>query len=135
MLLHRDYLTAATSLERSGAIIFVEQEILERSQQERAKPALLLIRPVQCVLLKQMGKKTLNEILCISGRITAMPNKSVKRRPIGFAKSRESLLGGFCRLFLARTQHHSPMRRLKRSTALLQRSRNCFRLRSVAQRT
>jgi len=67
MLLHRDYLTAATSLERSGAVIFVEQEILERSQQERAKPALLLIRAGQCALLKQVGEETLDEVLCVSG--------------------------------------------------------------------
>ena len=58
---------AATSLGRPGAIILVVQEILERSQQEGAKPTLLLIRAGQCVLLKQMGEETLDEILRISG--------------------------------------------------------------------
>jgi len=67
VLLDGDDLTAATSLKRPGAIIFVEQKILERSQQERAKSALLLIRAGQRVLLKQMGKETLDEILRVSG--------------------------------------------------------------------
>ena len=67
MILDRDELTAATSLERSGPFILIEQKILQRSQQERAKPALLLIRAGQCVLLKQMGEETLDEILRVSG--------------------------------------------------------------------
>jgi hypothetical protein len=67
MLINGDDLTAATSLERSGAVIFIEQKILQRSQKERAKPTLLLIRAGQCVLLKQMGEETLDEILCICG--------------------------------------------------------------------
>ncbi len=66
MFLDRDDLTAATSLECSGAVILIVQEILQRSQQERAKAALLPIRAGQRVLLKEMGKKTLDEILCIS---------------------------------------------------------------------
>jgi len=66
MLLDRHDLTAATSLERSGAVILIEQEILHRSQQKRAKPTLFLIRAAQRVLLKQMGKERLYEILCIS---------------------------------------------------------------------
>jgi hypothetical protein len=127
MLFDRDNLTVATSLERSGAVILIEQEILERSQQKRAKPTLLLIRATQRVLFKQMGKETLNEILCVSRRKTAVAKKTVKRRPISLAKPGERLSGGLRRLRLPSTQDDSPMRRLKRSTALLQCSRNCLR--------
>jgi hypothetical protein len=67
VLLDRDDLTAAASLERPGAVILTVQEILQRPQQERAKPTLLLIRAGQRVLLKQMGKETLDEILRVSG--------------------------------------------------------------------
>src|SRR6266516_4642455 len=67
MLLDRHDLTAATSLERPGAVILIKQEILERSQQERAKPTLFLVRPAQRILLEEMGKERLHEILCISG--------------------------------------------------------------------
>src|SRR5439155_13036347 len=79
MFIDRDDLTPPTSLERSGAVIFIEQEILQRSQQERAKPTLLPIRAAQCVLLKQMSEETLDEILCISGWMTAVAKKTVKR--------------------------------------------------------
>jgi hypothetical protein len=67
MLLNRDDLTATTSLQCSGAVILVVQKILQRPQQERAQPTLLLIRAGQCALLKQIGEETLDEILCVSG--------------------------------------------------------------------
>src|SRR6266516_47858 len=74
-----------------------------------------------------MGEEPLDEILRISRWITAVAEKTVERRPISFAKSGERLSSGLLRLRVASTQHHGPMRRLKRSTALLQRSRNCLR--------
>jgi hypothetical protein len=52
----------------------------------------MAIRPAQYVLLEQMGKKTLDQVLCISGGMTAMSKKTVKRRPICFAKSRKRLV-------------------------------------------
>ena len=88
-------LAAATSLERPGTIVFVEQEILQRSQQERAKPALLLVRAGQRVLLEQISEKTLDQILCISGRKTAVAKKTVKRRPVRLTKSGQRLVCGF----------------------------------------
>src|SRR5207245_2442742 len=74
-----------------------------------------------------MGEEPLDQILRISRWMTAVAEKTVERRPISFAKSGERLSSGFLRLRLASTQHHGPMRRLKRSTPLLQRSRNCLR--------
>src|SRR5713101_6381328 len=82
-----------------------------------------------------MGEEPLDEILRISRWMTAVAEKTVERRPISFAKSGERLSSGFLRLRVASTQYHGPMHRLKRSTALLQRSRDRFRLRSVAYRT
>jgi hypothetical protein len=38
-------------------------------------------------LLKQISEKTLDKVLGVSGWITAMAKKTVKRWPIGFAKS------------------------------------------------
>jgi hypothetical protein len=95
VLLDRNNLTAATPLERPGAIAFVEQEILQRPQKERAKPALLLVRAGQRVLLEQMSEKTLNQILCISGRKTAVAKKTVKRRPVRLTKSGQRLVSGY----------------------------------------
>jgi hypothetical protein len=45
-------------------------------------------------LLQQTGKKTLHQVLRISGGMTAVPKKTVKRRPIRFAKSAKRLMGG-----------------------------------------
>src|SRR4029453_11928460 len=114
VFLDRDDLTAATPLERPGAIVFVEQEILQRPQQERAKPALLLVRAGQTVLLEQMSEKTLAQVLGISGRKTAVAKKTVERRPVRLTKSGQRLVSGFLCLFVPRTQNDRPMRRLKR---------------------
>jgi hypothetical protein len=45
-------------------------------------------------LLEKMSEETLDKILGISGRKTAVPEKTVKRWPIGFAKPGERLLRG-----------------------------------------
>jgi hypothetical protein len=92
MLLDGHDLLTSASLERSGAIILVVQEILERSEEKRAQPTLLAIRPAQCVLLEQLSEKTLDEVLGISRGMTAVTKKTVKRRPIRFAKSGKGLL-------------------------------------------
>jgi hypothetical protein len=78
------------------------------------------------IFLEQIEKKSLNEVLCISGRIAAMTQEGIEWRPIGFAKSGKRPLSRFGRLGLPRTQDKSPMRRLKRGTALLEGSWNRF---------
>jgi hypothetical protein len=45
------------------------------------------IRAAQRILLEEMGKERLHEILCSSGSVTAMAQESVEQWPIGFAKS------------------------------------------------
>jgi hypothetical protein len=45
-------------------------------------------------LLEKMSEETLDKILGISGRKTAMPEKTVERWPIGFAKPGERVLSG-----------------------------------------
>jgi hypothetical protein len=51
--------------------------------------------------------------------MTPMAKKTVKRRPIRFAKSGQRLLSGGLWIGFPGTKHHGPMRCLKRSTALL----------------
>jgi hypothetical protein len=92
MLLDRHDLPTSASLERSRAIILVVHEIFQRSEEKRAKPTLLAIRSAQCVLLEQLSKKTLDQVLGISGGMTAVTKKTVKRRPIRFAKAGKGLL-------------------------------------------
>jgi hypothetical protein len=111
-------------LRRPGTIVLIDQEILQRSQQEGAETALRLICVAQSILREQMDEESLDKILSVRGRITAVTQKGVERRPIGFAKSGEGLLHRFSRLDLRSSQDKGPMRRLKRSTALLQSTRH-----------
>jgi hypothetical protein len=94
MLLDRYDLPTPASLERSRAIILVVQEILQRSEEKCAKPTLLAIRAAQCVFFEKMSEKTLDQVLRISGGMTAVSKKTVKRRPVRFAKSGKSLMRG-----------------------------------------
>jgi hypothetical protein len=55
----------------------------------------LLVSAGQGVLLEQVSEKTLNKILSIRGRKTAVPEKTVKWWPIGFAKSGQGLVSRF----------------------------------------
>jgi hypothetical protein len=94
MLFNRQDLPTPTALDRSGTVILIIQKIFQGSEQKCAKPTLLPVRAAQCVFLEKMDEKTLDKVLCISRRMAAMPKKSVKRRPIRFAKSRKSTPGG-----------------------------------------
>src|SRR5437763_6303677 len=53
--------------------------------------------------------------------------EKVERRPISFTKSGERTLRGGLGIGFPSTQHDGPMRRLKRSAAFLQCSRDCLR--------
>jgi hypothetical protein len=79
--------------------------------------ALRLICMAQRILREQMGEESLDKILGVRGRITALTQKCVERRPIGFTKSGERLPHRFRRLVLRSTQKKGPMRRLKGSAA------------------
>jgi hypothetical protein len=112
------------ALKGSSTIVFIDQEILQRPEQEGAETALRLICATQRILREQMGEESLDEILGVCGSITAVTQEGIERRPIGFAKSGERLLHRFRRLILRSTQDKGPMRRSKRSTAFLQCSRH-----------
>jgi len=45
-------------------------------------------------LLEQKSEKTLDEILGISGRKTAVAKETIKRRPVRLTKSRQRLVSG-----------------------------------------
>jgi hypothetical protein len=92
MFLNRQHLSATASLERSRAIVFVVQKILQRSEQKCAQATFVAIRPAQRVLLEQLSEETLDEVLRVSGGMTAVAKETVKRRPICFAKSGKGLL-------------------------------------------
>src|SRR6202030_772564 len=94
--------------------------------QERAKPAFLLIRSAQRVLLEHVSEKSLDEILCFRRSVTAMTQKSVKRRPVRFTEIRQCFLRGCVRLGFPSAHHERPMRRVEWRSSFLQCSRYRF---------
>ena len=74
-----------------------------------------------------MNKKILDDVLSVNRRIATSSNESIKGRPVPFNKAGQRFPRRFIRIGLARLQDNGPMRRLKRRSAFLQRTRNRFR--------
>src|SRR5204862_8013095 len=91
-----------------------------------AEPACLLICATQRVLLKQMGKKTLDKILRFGRSVTPKSQKGIKGWPIRFTEIGKRFSCCFRWIGLSSAQDQSPMRRLKRRSSLLQCSRYRF---------
>ena len=74
-----------------------------------------------------MFEKTLDDILRVPGRIATTTEECAERWPVSFAKSGERFRRSSLRTGPPCLQDDSPMRRLERRTAFLQRSWNGFR--------
>ena len=109
---YRNEVMPSASLLGSGLIPLVGQEVLERDQQESAKPTSLGIRRGQRFLFQQPRKKLLRQILRLFGAGAAAAGVSVQWIPIGVAQRGERFAGGR-RSFVARGQNDAPMRRIK----------------------
>src|SRR2546430_14177720 len=86
----------------------------------RSEPAFLLICATQRILLKQVGKKTLDKILRFGRSVTPKSQKGIKRWPIRFTEIGKRFSSCFRWIGLSSARDQSPMRRLKRRSALLQ---------------
>src|SRR5947208_12318702 len=126
MLVDRHNSMTTASFEPVSPIVLVAQKILQRAEQKCAEPAFLLICATQRVLLKQMGKKTLDKILRFGRSVTPKSQKSIKGWPIRFTEIGKRFSRCFRWIGLSSAQHQSPVRRLKRRSALLQCSRYRF---------
>src|SRR4029077_1857291 len=126
MLVDRHNSMTAASFERATPIVLVAQKILQRAEQKCTEPAFLLICATQRIFFKQMGKKTLDEILRFGRSVTPKSQKGVKGWPIRFAEIGKRFSCCFRRIGLSSAQDQSPVRRLKRRSALLQCSRYRF---------
>src|SRR5712691_8176753 len=126
MLVDRHNSMTAASFEPVSPIVLVVQKILQRAEQKCAEPAFLLICAAQRIFFKQMGKKTLDEILCFGRCVTPKSQKGIKRWPIRFTEIGKRFPSCFRWIGLSSAQDQSPVRRLKRRSALLQCSRYRF---------
>src|SRR6201982_1344811 len=120
MLVDRHNSITAASFEPATAILLVAQKILQRAEQKCTESAFLLICATQGVFFKQMGKKTLDEILRFGRSVTPKSQNGVKGWPIRFTEIGKRFSCCFRWIGLSSAQDQSPVRRLKRRSALLQ---------------
>src|SRR5436190_1319964 len=120
MLVHRDNSMTAASFEPVSPIVLVAQKILQRAKQKCTEPAFLLICATQRVLLKQVGKKTLDKILRFRRSVTPKAQKGIKGWPIRFTEIGKRFSRCLRWIGPSSAQDQSPVRRLKRRSALLQ---------------
>src|SRR6266853_226356 len=126
MLVDRHNSMTAASFEPVSPIVLVVQKILQRAEQKCTKPAFLLICAAQRIFFEQMGKKTLDKILRFGRSVTPKSQKGIKRWPIRFTEIGKRFSSCFRWIGLSSAQDQSPVRRLKRRSALLQCSRYRF---------
>src|SRR6266498_3322904 len=126
MLVDRHNSMTAASFQPVSPIVLVEQKILQRAEQKCAEPAFLLICATQRIFFKQMGKKTLDKILRFGRSVPPKSQKCIKGWPIRFTEIGKRFSCCFRWIGLSSAQNQSPVRRLKRRSALLQCSRYRF---------
>src|SRR5467141_3295539 len=120
MLVDRHNSMTDASFEPVSTIVLVVKKILKRAEQKCSDPSFLLICATQRVLLKQVGKKSLDKILRFGGSVTPKPQKGIKGWPIRFTEIGKRFSCCFRWIGLSSAQNQSPMRRLKRRSSLLQ---------------
>jgi hypothetical protein len=97
------------------AIVFISEEVLQRSEQKGAHSALLPIRATQRLVFHQVDEERLHEILRVIRRVAAMAQKRIERRAIRLTGIRQRIPRRF-RGFRIRGQlNHAPVRRSKRT--------------------
>jgi len=92
MLVDRHNSMTAASFEPVSPIVLVAQKILQRAEQKCTEPAFFLICATQRVFFKQMGKKTLDEILRFGRSVTPKSQKRYKGVANTLHRNRKALL-------------------------------------------
>ena len=85
-LVERKEGSAAAAFGRLAAVVFVDQETIQRGQQKGTKPALMRIKICKPVLFEQPRKKFLREILRIFWSVAPLPYIRIEGVPVGAAQ-------------------------------------------------
>ena len=101
-----------TAFARALPDCVVDQKILQRLEQQRAKPAATGIRAFEKITFKNHEKKILGQVLRVRDGVTAAANERENRSPISFAQIGQCLarLRFACGGIHAR-ENHAPARR------------------------
>src|SRR2546427_3132924 len=82
-LVERKEGSAAAAFGRLAAVVFVDQETIQRGQQKGTKPALMRIKICKPVLFEQPRKKFLREVLRIFWSVAPLPYIRIEGVPVG----------------------------------------------------
>ena len=77
---------ARASLDRAGVIALVSEVVIQAGQQKRAKATATVFHPFQCIMLQQLKKEALSEILRVLVSRAASSNVGIKRIPVSAAE-------------------------------------------------
>ena len=105
-LIQRDHLAASAFLG-FGTDVFVPEEVLERTEKERPKTALLALGAREELAGQQPAEEFLREILRIGGGRPEASDVGVNRRPVGLAEASEGILAGVP-FGCSGIEHHRP---------------------------
>jgi hypothetical protein len=94
LVVDRKHGASATALEGALASFFVGQEVLDRSQQVAAKPAVHRIRAADVPLFEQAREEALSQVAGVFRVVARAADESVDRVPVGFAECGEGFVGG-----------------------------------------
>ena len=101
---------AAATLCGPAPVPLVDDVVLQRSQQERAKFAPLALNLLQVFLFEQPGKEALRQVLCPGQVVSLATDVGVQWIPVGLAERRQRRLR-LRRTLPPRRQYHAPPRR------------------------
>lgn len=85
----------------------IRKVVLERCCQEGPEFTSSRVNLSECLVIEQMQKEPLSKILRFVGIVSAPPDESVNRVPVGLAKLGERICGAGC-LALSREKHRTP---------------------------
>lgn len=105
-----------SALHRQRAVALIEEKVLARRQQKRAKPSAAAVGVTDVALLDQAREESLGEILRFLCGKSLPPNERENRVPVQSAETRQRLLG-LCGIALRRGQHQTPPRGGESATA------------------
>ena len=85
-----DDLLAAAPLEGGVPLVFVDEVVVQRGEQERSEPAALAGDAREVVAFEQSGEESLGQVLGGVGIVPSAADVGVEGKPVGLAKLFES---------------------------------------------